>query len=85
MESADFRELDDPAEFRRLDLSGLRRILAERQMRARSVVVAEIASQNSSQMTTVAGLTRMRLSRHLLQERASHNQKCERSPRTVVF
>jgi hypothetical protein len=50
MESADFRELDDPAEFRRLDLSGLRRILAERQMRARSVVVAEIASQNSSQM-----------------------------------
>jgi hypothetical protein len=41
VESADLRELNDLAESRRLHLSGLRRILAERKVHARSVVVAE--------------------------------------------
>ena len=50
VQSANLRELDDPAEFRRLYLSGVRRILAERKVRARSVVVTKVAAQDSSQM-----------------------------------
>jgi len=53
VESANLRELNDPAELRTLRLSGLRRILVERKMRARSVVVAEVAAQNSPQMAFV--------------------------------
>jgi hypothetical protein len=48
MEPADLGELNDPAELRRLHLSGLRRILAERKVRARSVIVTKVAAQNSS-------------------------------------
>ena len=53
VQSANHRELNDPAELRRLDLSGVRRILAERKVRARSVVVAKVAAQESPQMVLV--------------------------------
>ena len=53
MESANLGELNDPTEFWRLHRSGLRRILAKRKVRPRNVVIAAIASQNSSQMALV--------------------------------
>ena len=53
VQSANLRELNDPAELRRLHFSGLRRILTERKVRARSVVVAEIAPENSTQVVLV--------------------------------
>ena len=53
VETADLGKLNDLAELRRLHLSGLRCILAESKVRPGSVVVAEIASEGSSQMTFV--------------------------------
>ncbi len=53
VEAANLRELNDSAKLRRLHFSEVRRILAKRKMRARSVVVANVAAQNSSQMDLV--------------------------------
>ncbi len=48
MEPANLWELDDRTEFRRFDFPRLGGILAERKMRARSVVVVEVTAQNPS-------------------------------------
>ncbi len=53
VEPAGLWELDDLTEFRRFDFPRLGGILAERKVRARSVVVTKVAAQDSSQMTLV--------------------------------
>ena len=53
VESSDLRELNDPAEFRRLHVSGLRRILAERKMRAGNVVIAKVVAQDFQQVAFI--------------------------------
>ena len=50
VEAADFGNRDDPAEFRPLDWPAVGRVLVERQVRARPVVVREVASQGAAQV-----------------------------------
>ena len=50
VEATDFGNRDDPAEFRRLDWSSVGRILGEGKVRARPVIVREIAGQGAAQV-----------------------------------
>ena len=50
MEAADFANRDDPAEFRPLNWPAVGRILVERQVSARPVVVREVASQGTAEV-----------------------------------
>jgi len=49
MQSADLRQFDDRPPLRRLNRSGLRCILLQRQVRARPVVICEIRFEHASQ------------------------------------
>ncbi len=53
VQTTDLGERNDLAAARRFHQPGIRRILPEGQVRARSVVVAEVAAQDSSQMVLV--------------------------------
>ena len=50
VEPADLRQFDDLAHARRLDRPWLGRILAQREMRARLVIVRKVSFQNSMEM-----------------------------------
>ena len=50
VEATDFTNRDDPTELRRLNWPAVGRILFERQVSARSVVVREVASQGTAQV-----------------------------------
>ncbi len=50
METADFGKLDDLAHTGRLDGSRIRRVLAEREMSSRLVMVGEVPGQNPTEM-----------------------------------
>jgi len=50
VEATDFANRDDLAEFRPLNWAAMGRILVEREVSTRPVVVREIASQNAAQM-----------------------------------
>ena len=50
VEATDFANRDDPADFRLLNWPAVGRILVERQVRARLVVVREVASQGAAQV-----------------------------------
>ena len=50
VEAADFANRDDPAEFRPLNWPAMGRILVERQVSARPVVVREVASQGTAEV-----------------------------------
>ena len=50
VEATDFGNRDDPAKFRRLDWSSVGRILGEGKVRARPVIVREIAGQGAAQV-----------------------------------
>jgi hypothetical protein len=53
VEATDLRELDDLPVHRRLDRSGIWRVLVERQVGARAMVVANVSLQDPSQMILV--------------------------------
>ena len=53
MEATDLGKLDDLPVLRWLDRSRLRRILLQRQMRSRTMVVADVSPQDSAKMTLV--------------------------------
>ena len=50
VEATDFANRDDPPEFRPLNWPGVGRILVERQVSARLVVVRKVASQGTTQV-----------------------------------
>ena len=50
VEATDFANRDNPAEFRLLNWPAVGRILVERQVSARPVVVREVASQGTAQV-----------------------------------
>jgi hypothetical protein len=50
MQAADFGDLYDPARLRELDGPDVRRVLIEGQVRARTVIVLEVAGQDAAQM-----------------------------------
>ena len=51
VEATDFANREDPAEFRPLNSPAVGRILVEREMSTRSVVVREVASQGTAQVS----------------------------------
>src|SRR5437867_1196170 len=51
VEATDFANRDDPAEFRPLNSPAVRRILVEREVSTRPVVVREVASQGTAQVS----------------------------------
>ena len=53
VESADLRQGNDGAAFGWLDGARLRRVLLERQVRARAVIVAEVAAQTTTEVSLV--------------------------------
>ena len=53
MKAADLREGDHPSEFSPLNAPRLRSVLVEREMRARTVVVASIRGKDSRSLTLV--------------------------------
>jgi hypothetical protein len=53
MQATDFENLHDPARVGELDGPDVRRILVEREMRARPVIVGEVAGQDAAQVAFV--------------------------------
>ena len=51
VEATDFANREDPAEFRPLDSPAVGRILVEREVSTRPVVVREVASQGAAQVS----------------------------------
>src|SRR5260370_29664955 len=51
VEATDFANRDDPAEFRPLNSPAVGRILVEREVSTRPVVVREVASQGAAQLS----------------------------------
>ncbi len=66
VQTADHRLSDDAAAFRRLDLSGPRRIVVERLMRASRVVVGEVFRQDVLEMVSLNTITWLRHSRRIV-------------------